>query len=37
MTKDIREYWKWIIVPLDIEAEISEVNGNWNEMEGVKI
>ena len=32
MTKDIREYWKWIIVPLDIEAEISEVNGNWNEM-----
>jgi DNA polymerase I-like protein with 3'-5' exonuclease and polymerase domains len=31
MTVDIRDHWPWIIVPLDIELEISETNGNWYE------
>jgi len=31
-TKKIREYWDWIMVPLKIEKERSEVNGNWSEM-----
>jgi DNA polymerase-1 len=29
MTKTIRKHWKWIIVPLDIEAEACEVGENW--------
>lgn len=27
--KELREYWNWIIVPMDIEADITEVDGNW--------
>lgn len=37
MCEEIRKYWKWIIVPLDIEAEISVVDGNWAEMYPEKI
>lgn len=33
-TQKIRKHWNWIIVPLSIEKERSEVNGNWAEMEG---
>ncbi len=29
MTKDLLEYWNWVIVPLEIEAEISPLNGTW--------
>lgn len=29
MTKMIREHWKWIVVPLDIEVEVSRTN--WYE------
>lgn len=32
-TQKIREYFDWLIVPLFIEKKISEVNGNWSEME----
>lgn len=32
MTKDIREKFKWIIVPLNIDMEVSEINGNWYKM-----
>jgi DNA polymerase-1 len=32
-TQKIREYWKWLIVPLFIEKKISKINGNWAEME----
>jgi len=28
-TEKIRQHWKWIIVPLKLKAEISEINGNW--------
>ena len=31
-TQRIREAWPWIIVPLEIEAEGSEVDGNWARM-----
>lgn len=37
MTEDIRKEFPWIIVPLDIEAEISKKNGNWYEIEEKKI
>jgi DNA polymerase-1 len=28
-TKKIREYWDWIILPLEIEIEASDVNESW--------
>ncbi len=35
MTEDIRREWKWIIVPLSIEAEVAETN--WYEKEAVEL
>jgi uracil-DNA glycosylase family 4 len=32
-TKDVREYWDWIITPLVLETEESDIDGNWSEME----
>lgn len=32
MDKKIRNHWPWIIVPVALEAEISEINGNWADM-----
>jgi DNA polymerase-1 len=29
MTEKIREHWKWIFVPLDIDIEISPLNKSW--------
>ncbi len=37
MTLDIRKYWKWINIPLKIEAEVAPVGGNWYEKEKVII
>ena len=37
MTQKIREEWDWIIVPLDIEAKVSEINGNWFAMSEISI
>ena len=37
MTVDIRKYWKWIIMPLKIEAEVAPVGGSWYEKKEVKI
>lgn len=37
MSHKIREEWKWIIVPLEIEAEASEVDGNWFEKKTIKL
>jgi DNA polymerase I-like protein with 3'-5' exonuclease and polymerase domains len=37
MCVEIKKHFKWIIVPLKIEAEISKIDGNWAEMEEVKI
>lgn len=36
-TIDLLEHWKWIIVPMDIDAKISEIDGNWAEMSEIKI
>lgn len=37
MCEDIRIFWPWIIVPFDIEMEVSEINGNWFDMKKEKI
>ena len=37
MTIDIKKHWKWINVPLKIEAEVAPINGNWYEKKEVKI
>ncbi len=29
MTEKIREYYKWLIVPMEIEIELSPVDGSW--------
>lgn len=29
MTKDTQEHFSHIIVPLDVEIELTEVNGSW--------
>jgi len=31
MTVDIRKHWKWIIVPLSIEIEVSPIGKSWYE------
>lgn len=36
MTKDIRQEFKWIIVPLAIEAEVTPINGSWFEKKAAK-
>ena len=28
----IREHWDWIIVPLKVEKESSEIDGSWDSM-----
>lgn len=37
MTEDIREHWPWIVVPLKVEMEESDINGNWYDMREVAI
>lgn len=37
MTMDVRKHWPWIIVPLDIEAEMSPVDGSWYQKKVVEI
>ena len=32
-TITVKKHWDWIIVPLVIEGERSDVDGNWFEME----
>ena len=32
-TQKIREYWDWIIVPLKIEKERTEIDSSWAEMQ----
>ena len=34
---EIRDYWKWIVVPLDIEVKASEVDGNWFDSKTIPI
>jgi len=37
MTEKIRNKFKWINVPLDVEAEITPINGSWFEKKEVEI
>lgn len=37
MTLDIRKQFSWINVPLEIEADLTDVNESWNKKKGVKI
>jgi DNA polymerase-1 len=37
MTVDLLQHWKWLIVPMDIEAEIGDLGASWHELKGVKI
>jgi len=30
MTEDLPKAWKWIKVPLEVEADVGPVNGSWN-------
>lgn len=35
MTEDILDHWEWINIPLEVEAKISEVDGNWYKMKKI--
>ncbi len=41
MTLDVREHWPWIVVPLKVEADLYDIDGNWfdikKENEGVAL
>ena len=37
MTERIREHWDWLIVPLGIEAEATELGETWFDKKGVKL
>jgi len=37
MCFDVRKHWPWIIVPLDVEAKVSEINGNWYQMKEIEM
>ena len=37
MTIEVRKHWKWINVPLSVEAEVTPINGNWYEKKEMKI
>jgi len=36
MCETVRKKWKWICVPLDIEMEKSEIDGNWFDKEVIE-
>lgn len=31
MTEELRKFWDWIIVPIDVEVEVSPIDGSWHE------
>ena len=37
MTRDLPRAWRWIIVPMDIEAEVAPPGKSWNEKTKVEI
>lgn len=37
MREDIRKHWEWIVVPMDIEAEVAPIGRPWNEKEVMEI
>ena len=36
-TVDLPNEWKWIIVPLEVEADLCPVDGSWNMKEAYKL
>jgi len=34
-TQELPEQWKWIIVPLSVDADIGEIDGSWAEMKNL--
>ena len=34
--KRLMDEWRWIIVPLKVEADVSAVDGNWSEMNAIE-
>jgi DNA polymerase I-like protein with 3'-5' exonuclease and polymerase domains len=37
MTKQLRNKWKWINVPLAIEAEVCPIGGSWADKKEMEI
>lgn len=37
MCEEVPKGWDWLIVPLDIDAKISEIDGNWSEVKNEPI
>lgn len=37
MTKDLVRDWDWIVVPIEIEAEVTPPGGNWYQKEEIKL
>jgi DNA polymerase I-like protein with 3'-5' exonuclease and polymerase domains len=35
--QDLPQEWKWIVVPLDVDAELCPVDGSWAEKEDYKL
>ena len=33
MVVDLKNAWSWIITPIEIEAEVTPVDGNWYQKE----
>jgi hypothetical protein len=36
MCYDIKEHWKWITVPLDVDVDVSPVDCSWAEKKPYK-
>jgi len=37
MTEELLNHWKWIIVPLEVEAELAPINASWYEKKKVDL
>ena len=37
MTVDLAKSWKWLQVPMEIEAEVAPLGGSWNDKQEVEI
>ena len=37
MVDDLKKHWKWILTPIDIEAEVAPVGGNWYQKTKVEL
>lgn len=37
MCHDIRKKWKWIVVPLEIDVDVTKIDGSWAETKGYKM